>query len=98
MFTASHYRLYALEMSESHLPSLPPIVGENLTSYRLLVHASKHNSKSFGWTILQEDNDHVPVMQSLVTFRSLADAHAAGIVALRKFRTHQALSANRARL
>jgi hypothetical protein len=97
-FSVDGHSDYALGMSESHLRCMPPIAGENLTGYRLLVHASKHSSKSFGWTILQEDNDHVPVMQSLVTFRSLADAHAAGIVALRKFRTHQALSANRARL
>jgi hypothetical protein len=61
----------------------------------ILVHASNHNSKSFGWTILQEDNDHVPIMQSLVTFRSMADAHVAGTVALGKFKTHQALSAKR---
>jgi hypothetical protein len=59
------------------------------------VHASNHNSKSFGWTILQEDNGHVPIMQSLVTFRSMADAHVAGTVALGKFKTHQALSAKR---
>jgi hypothetical protein len=82
-------------MPDSQLGRLPPIAGDTLPGYRLLVHASKHSSKSFGWTILQEDNDRVPIMQSLVTFRSMADAHVAGTVALGKFRTHQALSAKR---
>ena len=82
-------------MPDSQLGRLPPIAGDTLPGYRLLVHASKHSSKSFGWTILQEDNDHVPIMQSLVTFRSMADAHVAGTVALGKFKTHQALSAKR---
>ena len=82
-------------MPDSQLGQLPPIAGDTLPGYRLLVHASNHNSKSFGWTILQEDNDHVPIMQSLVTFRSMADAHVAGTIALGKFKTHQALSAKR---
>jgi hypothetical protein len=82
-------------MPDSQPGRLPPIAGDTLPSYRLLVHVSKHSSKSFGWTILQEDNDHVPIMQSLVTFRSMADAHVAGTVALAKFKTHQALSAKR---
>ena len=71
------------------------MAGDTLPGYRLLVHASNHNSKSFSWTILQEDNDRVPIMQSLVTFRSMADAYVAGTVALGKFKTHQALSAKR---
>ena len=49
--------------------------------------------RASGWTILREDNGHVPIMQSLVTFRSIADAHVAGTVALGKFKTYQALSA-----
>ena len=71
------------------------MAGDTLPGYRLLVHASNHNSKSFSWTIFQEDNDRVPIMQSLVTFRSMADAYVAGTVALGKFKTHQALSAKR---
>jgi hypothetical protein len=71
------------------------MAGDTLPGYRLLVHASNHNSKSCSWTILQEDNDRVPIMQSLVTFRSMADAYVAGTVALGKFKTHQALSAKR---
>ena len=59
-----------------------------------MVGATKHAAKSYGWAIVRNDDvARVPIMRSLVTFRSLADAHAAGSVALEKFRTHQAMFA-----
>jgi hypothetical protein len=93
---AGDNRLYALDMSESHLRSMPPIADDMLrTDFRLMVRASKPGSKLFVWTILREDQDCIPIMQSSTTFRSLEDAHVAGSVALDKFRTHRALSAKR---
>ena len=50
--------------------------------------------RSYVWAIVRNDDiDCIPIMQSSATFRSLADAHAEGSVALDKFRTHQTLSA-----
>jgi hypothetical protein len=64
--------------------------------YRLVVGAAKYGVKSFGWAIVRnDDTERVAIMQSSTTFRSLADAHNDGSVALEKFRTHQAMSAKR---
>jgi hypothetical protein len=82
-------------MLDSQLGRLPQIAGDTGPDFRLMVRASKSGSKLFVWTILQEHHDCIPIMQSSVTFRSLADAHVAGAVALRKFRIHQALSVKR---
>jgi hypothetical protein len=76
-------------------PRPTPIAGDARPDFRLVVRASRPGSKLFVWTILQEDHDCIPIMQSSVTFRSLADAHMAGTVALDKFRTHQTMSAKR---
>ena len=87
---AGDNRLYALDMSESHLRSMPPIADDMpRTDFRLMVRASKPGSKLFVWTILREDQDCIPIMQSSTTFRSLEDAYVAGSVALDKFRTHR---------
>jgi hypothetical protein len=81
-----------LRMLDSQLGRLPQIAGDARPNFRLMVRASKPGSKLFVWMILQEDHDCIPIMQSSVTFRSLADAHVAGAVALLKYRIHQALS------
>ena len=64
--------------------------------YRLVVGAAKHGTRRYIWAIVRnDDNDRVPIMQSSVTFRSLADAHNAGSIALEKFRAHEAMTAER---
>jgi hypothetical protein len=84
-------------MSDSRYRRQRKITGDSPSAgYRLLVGATKHGAKSFGWAIVRnDDNDRVPIMQSTVTFRSLADAHAAGSIALEKFRAHEAMTAER---
>jgi hypothetical protein len=84
------------DMLDPRCRGLPPIAGDAPRhDYRLVGRALKPGSRSYTWTIVREEKPSVPIMQSLVTFRSLADAHVAGSAALDKFRTHQALSAKR---
>jgi hypothetical protein len=84
-------------MSDSRYRRLRPIGGDSPSAgYRLVVGAAKCGVRSYVWAIVRNnDTEHAPIMQSLVTFRSLADAHTAGSVALEKFRTHQAMSTRR---
>jgi hypothetical protein len=73
-------------VADSQLQSLPPIAGEARPGYRLIVGASKPGSKIFGWKIVRDDAEHIIARRSLVPFRSLSDAHAAGVIALDNFR------------
>ena len=84
-------------MSYAQIRRLPPIAGDtDSVSYRLVVSASKRGRKSFGWAIVREDdNERVPLRQSLKPFSSMEDAHVAGSVALHNFGNEQAQSAKR---
>ena len=74
----------------------PPIAGDTPgREYRLVVGALKPGARSYLWTIIRDEKPSVPVKRSVETFRSLADAHAAGSVALREFRSEEAQSAKR---
>jgi hypothetical protein len=84
-------------MSYEQIRRLPPIAGDtDSVSYRLLVSASQQGRKSFGWAIVYEgDNERIPLIQSLTPFRSLQEAHDAGVVALQELRSERARSEKR---
>jgi hypothetical protein len=76
-----------LRVPDSQLQRSPPIAGDAFRhDYRLVVGALKLGSKTYGWKIVREDADHIAVRHSIVPFRSLSDAHDAGMIALDLFR------------
>jgi hypothetical protein len=84
-------------MSDSLRRHLLPIASDTVgPEYRLVVGATKHGSKSYVWAIVRDDDiARRAVRQSVDPFRSLEDAHAAGSVVLREFRSEEARSAKR---
>jgi hypothetical protein len=78
-------------MPESLLGKMPPIAGDSRPEYRLVVGATKHGARSYVWAIVRDDDRASgPVRQSPEPYRSMEDAHAAGVIALRNFRAQRA--------